>query len=49
MTEALPKGLVTNSEAITGDIGRIDHVAIEDIAQLWKGSSYSLKLELSYR
>ncbi|KAI9872964.1 MAG: hypothetical protein M1830_000988 [Pleopsidium flavum] len=36
MTEALPKGLVTNSEAITGDIERIDHVAIEDIAQLWK-------------
>lgn len=38
MTEALPKGLVTNSEAISRDIENIDHVVIEDIAQLWRGS-----------
>ncbi len=37
MTEALPKGLLTHSDAITADIERIDSVAIEDIAQLWKG------------
>lgn len=37
MTEALPEGLVTNSESITAEIEGIDYVAIEDIAQLWKG------------
>jgi len=37
MTDALPKGLVTNSEAIKADIESIEYVAIEDIAQLWKG------------
>ena len=37
MTEGLPKGLITNSEAITDDLERVDTVAIEDITQLWKG------------
>ena len=37
MTEGLPKGLVTNSESITGDIDRVNRVAVEDISQLWKG------------
>jgi hypothetical protein len=37
MTTNLPKGFVTNSESITGDIERIDTVDVEEISQLWKG------------
>ena len=37
MTTNLPKGLVTNSESITGDIERIEAVGVEEIFQLWKG------------
>jgi len=47
MTDALPKGLVTNSEAITGEIESIDYVAIEDIAQLWKGKPDRMVLALA--
>ncbi|KAI9772667.1 MAG: hypothetical protein M1840_000262 [Geoglossum simile] len=36
MTTNLPKGFVTNSKSITGDIERIDIVDVEDIFQLWK-------------
>lgn len=39
MTANLPKGLVTNSDSITGDIASIDAIAIEDITKLWKGTS----------
>ena len=37
MAEGLPEGLVTNSEGITEEIERVDHVAVEDITQLWRG------------
>ena len=33
----LPEGLVTNSQTITGEISRFDHVDVEDIITLWKG------------
>ena len=33
----LPEGLVTNSQTITGEINRFDHVDVEDIITLWKG------------
>ncbi|KAI9780515.1 MAG: hypothetical protein M1839_006633 [Geoglossum umbratile] len=36
MTTNLPKGFVTNSESITGDIERIDTVDVEEIFQLWR-------------
>ncbi|SLM34795.1 Protein of unknown function DUF1752, fungi [Lasallia pustulata] len=36
MTDGLPRGLLTNSEALSGAIERIDYVAIEDIARLWR-------------
>lgn len=34
----LPEGLVMNSETITGKIDSFDHVNVEDIITLWKGS-----------
>lgn len=39
MAEGLPEGLVTNSEAISGDIHGVDHIAPEDLAHLWRGNS----------
>ncbi|KAI9866271.1 MAG: hypothetical protein M1813_001393 [Trichoglossum hirsutum] len=36
MTTNLPKGFVTNSESIPGDIERIDTVDVEEIFKLWK-------------
>ena len=36
----LPEGLITNTNAITEDIQRVDRVADEDIAQLWRGSRF---------
>ncbi|MCJ1393381.1 hypothetical protein MMC18_006254 [Xylographa bjoerkii] len=36
MAEGLPEGLVTNSEAITGDIQGVDHIDAEDLAHLWR-------------
>jgi hypothetical protein len=41
MTEALPKGIVTNTENISGEIEAIDQVDLEDIAQLWRGKVFS--------
>ena len=44
----LPEGLITNTDAITGDIRQVDRVADEDTAQLWRGcvllGSYRLAL-----
>lgn len=40
MTAALPKGLLANTENISGDLERIDHVEIEDLTQLWRGSNF---------
>jgi hypothetical protein len=39
MALILPKGIVVNSEGISGDIERIDRepLAGEDISKLWKG------------
>lgn len=37
MADGLPEGLVTHRPSITGEIGRVDRVESEDIAQLWKG------------
>ena len=54
MTEGLPKGLVTNSEAITGDIQGVDHIDAEDLAHLWRGkrwrfwASWSIKLTVFF-
>lgn len=41
MALILPKGIVVNSESISGDIGRIDRepLADEEISKLWKGES----------
>ncbi|MCJ1286873.1 hypothetical protein MMC26_006219 [Xylographa opegraphella] len=36
MAEGLPIGLVTNSEAIMGDIQGVDHIDAEDLAHLWR-------------
>ncbi|MCJ1439389.1 hypothetical protein MMC27_008783 [Xylographa pallens] len=36
MADGLPEGLVTNSEAITGDIQGVDHIDAEDLAHLWR-------------
>lgn len=40
MAEGLPEGLITQSEAITGEIERVDKVTIEEIIKLWKGKSF---------
>ena len=44
----LPEGLVTNTDAIAGDIQQVNRVIDEDIAQLWRGcrlsTSYCLVL-----
>lgn len=37
MADGLPEGLLTNSEGITQEIRSVDHVAVEDITQLWRG------------
>ena len=42
MPGGLPEGLVTSTEAIQGDIERVDRVAVEDIQQLWKGAFGSM-------
>ncbi|KZF23023.1 hypothetical protein L228DRAFT_141567 [Xylona heveae TC161] len=36
MTTMLPTGVIRNSDGIGGEIQSIDHVAIEDIARLWR-------------
>lgn len=40
MAEGLPEGLITQSEAITGEIERVDRVTAEEIIKLWKGISF---------
>lgn len=39
MSFGLPEGLVTASSNITGELERLDRMAVEDVIQLWKGSS----------
>lgn len=39
MSFGLPDGLVTASSNITGELERLDRMAVEDVIQLWKGSS----------
>ncbi|MCJ1247571.1 hypothetical protein MMC30_004785 [Trapelia coarctata] len=36
MADGLPEGLVTNTEAISGDIQSVDRIATEDLAHLWR-------------
>ena len=38
MADGLPEGLVTNTEAISGDIQSVDRIAAEDLAHLWRGN-----------
>ena len=38
MAEGLPEGLITNSDSITEEIERTDHIDIEDITRLWRGT-----------
>ena len=38
MAEGLPEGLVSNTEAITGDIRSVDRIVVEDLAYLWRGN-----------
>ena len=38
MADGLPEGLVTNTEAISGDIESVDRVDVEDLAHLWRGN-----------
>ena len=42
MASGLPQGLLTNSQSISGNIERVDRVAIEDISRLWQGMLSSL-------
>lgn len=42
MSFGLPEGLVTASSNITGELERLDRMAVEDVIQLWKGSSRTL-------
>lgn len=42
MSCGLPEGLVTASSNITGELERLDRMAVEDVIQLWKGSSRTL-------
>jgi hypothetical protein len=39
MADGLPEGLVTNTEAISGDIQSVDRIAAEDLAHLWRGNA----------
>lgn len=39
MSFGLPEGLVTANSNITGELERLDRLAVEDVIQLWKGTS----------
>ena len=38
MADTLPHGLVSNTECVSSDLRSADHVEIEDVAKLWRGS-----------
>ena len=38
MADGLPEGLITNSDAISGDIQSVDRITPEHLAQLWRGN-----------
>lgn len=42
MSFGLPEGLVTANSNVTGELERLDKMAVEDVIQLWKGSSRML-------
>ena len=44
MTEALPIGIITNTENISSDIEAIDRVDVEDLAQLWRGTKLPIQV-----
>lgn len=39
MSFGLPEGLITTNSNVTGELERLDRMAVEDVIQLWKGSS----------
>lgn len=47
MSFGLPEGLVNASSNITGELERLDRMAVEDVIQLWKGSSRTLNWPIS--
>lgn len=44
MSFGLPEGLVTANSSIAGELERLDRIAVEDVIQLWKGSSCNVEL-----
>lgn len=39
MSFGLPEGLVTANSSIAGELEILDRIDVEDVIQLWKGSS----------
>ena len=39
MAEGLPEGFVTSNDSVSGNIRRIDHIDVDDVARLWRGIS----------
>jgi hypothetical protein len=49
MTTNLPKGIVTNSTSLSGNIQQIDTVSVDDIYKLWRGTERKLLFSQFWR
>lgn len=43
MAQGLPEGLIKTNEGFAGIIKRVDRIAEEDIARLWKGGLWNYR------